>query len=327
MKILVTGGAGFIGSYLVEKLIEKRYEVVVIDNLSTGRFENIDSFVSCKNFTFVHGDILDGELLLSLTKDVSTVFHLAAIAEIVPSIQSPADYFRCNVEGTLNVLEGARRNSVKNFLYAASSSSYGIPDQIPTPESCHSSPRYPYALTKHMGEELVMHWSMLFGIRGISLRLFNVFGPRSRTSGQYGAVFGVFLAQKFNNMPFTVVGDGNQTRDFTFVTDVADAFVSALEAPIDSNIFNVGSGRSVSINYLVELLGGTKTFLPKRPGEPDCTFADISKIKSAIGWSPKVKFEDGVKHLLQNAEIYRDAPLWDKQSIDVATKDWFKFVK
>lgn len=153
-----------------------------------------------------------------------------------------------------------------------------------------------------------------------------MYGPRHRTTGTYGAVFGVFLAQLINNKPLTIVGNGEQTRDFTFVTDVVDACYTAAVSDIKQEIFNVGSDNTYSINYLVELLGGEKEYIPKRPGEPDCTYANISKIKTMLGWTPKVSFEEGVKIMLENLDLYQDAPVWDKDSIDNATKDWFKYL-
>ena len=163
-------------------------------------------------------------------------------------------------------------------------------------------PQYPYALTKYVGEQYVMHWAQVYKLPCVSLRLFNVYGPRSRTSGTYGAVFGVFLAQKLAGKPFTIVSDGSQTRDFTFVTDVADAFVKAADSNLAGEVMNVGSGNHYSVNQLVELLGGDKVHIPKRPGEPDCTFADIRKIKKLLGWSPRVTFGDGVAIMLENIE-------------------------
>jgi UDP-glucose 4-epimerase len=230
------------------------------------------------------------------------------------------------VDGTFNVLQASNAAGIKRFIYAASSSCYGIPDSYPTPEDEEIRPQYPYALTKRLGEELVMHWSQVYKLPAISTRFFNVYGTRSRTSGTYGAVFGVFLAQKLANKPMTIVGDGNQTRDFTYVTDVAQALIAAAKSGIFGKIYNVGSGQTVSVNKLVELLGGEKQNIPKRPGEPDCTFADISKIKSDLNWSPKISIEEGVKLVLENIDYWRNAPVWTPDSIAGATVDWFKYL-
>ena len=177
-----------------------------------------------------------------------------------------------------------------------------------------------------MGEELVMHWSQLYQLPAISLRLFNVYGPRSRTTGAYGAVFGVFLAQKLAGKPYTVVGDGQQTRDFTFVTDVVNAFILAAKSEITGAVMNVGSGNHYSINRLVELLGGDVIHIPKRPGEPDCTFADITRITKQLGWQANVGFEAGVEQMLQHMMDWSDAPVWDPASIAQATEKWFTYL-
>jgi UDP-glucose 4-epimerase len=166
----------------------------------------------------------------------------------------------------------------------------------------------------------------LYGLPALSLRLFNVYGPRSRTTGAYGAVFGVFLAQLMNQQPLTVVGDGTQTRDFTFVTDVANAFKLAAESDVVGQVFNVGSGDTYSINHLVDLLGGEVSYIPKRPGEPDCTFADTSKIKNVLGWLPKVSFEEGVDVMLKNIQDWQHAPVWTVDTIATATNSWFKYL-
>jgi UDP-glucose 4-epimerase len=160
----------------------------------------------------------------------------------------------------------------------------------------------------------------------VSLRLFNVYGPRSRTNGTYGAVFGVFLAQKLAGKSFTVIGDGSQTRDFTFVTDVAAAFIAAAESLVSGEVFNVGSGGTYSVNRLVELLGGPVTYIPKRPGEPDCTFADTAKIRSLLDWRPEVSLEAGVAEMLKHIDYWREAPVWDPASIKEASRDWFAYL-
>jgi len=324
LRAVVTGGAGFIGSHLVERLLKDGHSVTVLDNFSTGRPENLAHLKDSPGLKVVQADIADGQAIKSHFQGADWVFHLAALADIVPSIERPDDYFRANVIGTETVLEAARAAGVKRFVYAASSSCYGIPDSFPTPETAAIRPQYPYALTKRLGEELVLHWGQVYGLPVVCLRFFNVYGPRSRTSGTYGAVFGVFLAQKLAGRPYTVVGDGKQTRDFTFVTDVADALVSAAASDRRGEAFNVGSDKTYSVNRLVELLGGPVTHIPKRPGEPDCTFADISKIRRLLDWQPKVSFEDGVAQMLKHIEYWRAAPVWTPQSIASATDAWFK---
>ncbi len=321
---LVTGGAGFIGSHLVDALLAEDISVRVVDNYSTGRPENL-AHVSGK-VEIIEADIAKSGSWQKSIQGADWVFHLGALADIVPSIQRPEDYFLANVNGTFNVLEAARNAGVKRFIYAASSSCYGIPESFPTAETAEISPQYPYALTKRLGEELVMHWAQLYNLPAIALRLFNVYGPRSRTSGTYGAVFGVFLAQKLAGKPFTVVGDGTQTRDFTYVTDVASAFLTAAKSSSYAEIYNVGSGETVSVNRLVELLGGEVTYIPKRPGEPDCTYADITKIRRELKWQPKVNIKHGVDNVLANIDYWKSAPVWTPATIAVATQDWFKYL-
>lgn len=325
-KALVTGGAGFIGSHLVDKLLQEGYSVIVLDNFSTGRPENLKHQKNNSNLEIIKADIVDLDSIKPYFKGIDHVFHLAALADIVPSIVNPLGYYRSNVDGTFSVVEASRIQGVKKIVYAASSSCYGIPDSFPTLETAQMRPQYPYALTKFLGEQLVLHWGQVYKIPVVSLRLFNVYGPRSRTSGTYGAVFGVFLAQKLNNKPFTVVGDGTQTRDFVFVTDVANAFFMAANSNCQQEAMNVGSGNTYSVNRLVELLKGEVVHIPKRPGEPDCTFADTAKIRKLLGWSPKVSFEQGVKYVLDNIEYWRSAPVWTPEKIETATEDWFKYL-
>lgn len=327
-KAIVTGGAGFIGSHLCEALLNKGFEVVAIDNLTTGREQNVKEFTDNPKFKLVVADINDRGKIKPYFKGANYVFHMAALADIVPSIVNPTGYHYSNVDGTMNLLEVIREvcPDLKKFMYTASSSCYGIPDKYPTPESAEIRPEYPYALTKNLGEQIALHWGKLYKLPVVSLRLFNVYGPKSRTSGTYGAVFGVFLAQKLANKPYTVVGDGKQTRDFTFVADVVSAFIAAAGSDVTGEYFNVGSGDTYSVNRLVELLGGEITYIPKRPGEPDCTFADTKKIREKIGWQPKISFEKGVKVLLDNIDYWRQAPVWTPDSINEATKDWFKYL-
>lgn len=326
MVSLVTGGCGFIGSHIVDRLLKEGHTVRVIDNYSTGRPTNLDHHKGNKNLTIHNLDIRNKDSIEECFKDVDYVFHLAALADIVPSIQMPWEYYSSNVLGTYNVVECAKSAGVKKLVYSASSSCYGIPDAYPTDEKADIRPQYPYALTKRLGEETVLHWGQVYDLPVVTLRLFNVYGTRSRTSGTYGAVFGVFLAQKLAGKPYTVVGTGEQTRDFTYVTDVADAFYQVAISDIVNEIFNIGSGGTYSVNRLVEFLGGDVVYIPKRPGEPDCTFADTTKIEKMLGWKAKVSLEEGVKNILDNIEYWREAPVWTPDTINDATKDWFKYL-
>ncbi|HEX2652439.1 MAG TPA: GDP-mannose 4,6-dehydratase, partial [Xanthobacteraceae bacterium] len=214
---------------------------------------------------------------------------------------------------------------VEKFVYAASSSCYGLA-ATPTDEQHPIAPQYPYALSKYLGEVSTFHWHQVYGLPVNSVCIFNAYGPRVRTTGVYGAVFGVFFRQKLAGKPFTVVGDGTQTRDFIYVTDIAEAFLAAAETTISGERFNVGADKPQSINRLVDILEGEVVYIPKRPGEPDCTWANISKIKSKLGWKPTVSFDDGVKIMLRDIELWRDAPLWEPGTIAQATETWFRYL-
>lgn len=324
MKTVVTGGAGFIGSHLTELLLEKGHSVLVLDNFIAGRQENLAHLKDNPNLKILSLDVSEFAQIKDNFKAVDWVFHLAALADIVPSILEPLKYHKNNVDGTISVLEASRRASVKRFIYVASSTCYGLAGIFPTPETAQISPEYPYALTKYLGEQIALHWCKVYKLPVVSLRPFNVYGPRSRTSGTYGAMFGVFLAQKLAGKPYTIVGDGNQTRDFIFVKDVTRAFLAAAESDVVGEIFNVGSGNTYSVNHIVKLLGGPVAYIPKRPAEPNCTFGDISKIKKILGWQPKISLEEGVKILLDNIDYWRDAPVWTAESIAKATEEWFR---
>jgi UDP-glucose 4-epimerase len=260
-----------------------------------------------------------------LFKGAKYVFHFAGIGDIVPSIEKPIEYMETNVQGTVRVLEASRAAGVSKFVYAASSSCYGLA-QVPTAETALIQPQYPYALSKYQGEQAVFHWGQVYKLPVNSIRIFNAYGTRSRTSGAYGAVFGVFLAQKLAGKPYTVVGDGTQKRDFVYVTDVARGFYAAAVTEKNGESYNVGAGNPQTVNRLVELLGGEVVYVPKRPGEPDCTWAEIGKIREALGWEPKVSLEQGVGEMLKNIDYWRSAPVWDPASIQEATKTWFEML-
>lgn len=326
-KAVVTGGAGFIGSHMVELLLNKGFHVIAIDDMSNGQVDNVDIFKKNKNYEFHKLDIsksLTGKT--GLFKGVKYVFHLAALADIVPSIEKPMKYFKSNVTGTINILEACRKNNIEKIIYSASSSCYGIPDKYPTSEKAEIRPQYPYALTKYIGEEMVMHWNKIYKIPALSLRYFNVYGTRARSNNTYGAVFKVFLKQKLEKHPLTIIGDGKQTRDFTYVTDIVKSNLIAAKSDINGEIFNVGTGKPQSINYLAELIGGETIHIPKRPGEPDSTHADITKIKKMLRWKPLVSFEEGVQTMIDNIDYWKDAPLFTVKKIEKATKDWFKYL-
>lgn len=322
---VVTGGAGFIGSHMVDLLINKNYKVRVIDNLTGGRMSNLSHHSNNSDLEFFEEDILNLKPDSTIFSDALYVFHFAGIGDIVPSIERPLEYMSTNIQGTSHVLECSRYHAVKKFVYAASSSCYGLAD-TPTTENHKICPEYPYALSKNIGEQTAFHWHKVYDLPVNSIRIFNAYGPRVRTTGAYGAVFGVFFKQKLEGMPYTVVGDGSQSRDFIFVTDIATAFLAAAETEHVGEVYNVGAGNPQSVNRLVDLLGGDVVYLPKRPGEPDCTWADITKITNQLSWKPQISFPEGVSKMTANIDKWKDAPLWDPDSIETATKSWFKYM-
>ena len=323
---LVTGGAGFIGSHLVDLLLKKNFRVIVIDNLSGGRLDNLKQHKNNKKLTFKKIDINNIHKNEKIFKNVDYVFHFAGIGDIVPSIETPSNYMMTNVQGTVNVLEASRFSKVKKFIYAASSSCYGI-SNYRTKEDGKINPQYPYALSKYLGEQAAFHWHKVYGLPVNSIRIFNAYGPRVRTTGVYGAVFGVFLKQKLKKKALTVVGSGKQSRDFIYVTDVVKAFFKAATTNNVGEIFNLGSDKPQSVNQLAKLIGGKIVYIPDRPGEPRKTWANISKIKKKLNWKPIVNFKDGVRNMLGQIDQWKTAPLWSPKSINLATKTWFKYLK
>jgi len=322
---VVTGGAGFIGSHMVDLLLERGFKVRAVDNLAGGREQNLAQHRNSGDLVFERRDIRSCEPGDPLFAGARCVFHFAGIGDIVPSIEQPLEYMSVNVQGTVHTLECARRAGVEKFVYAASSSCYGLA-KVPTGEDHPISPQYPYALSKHQGEQAAFHWHQVYRLPVNSIRIFNAYGTRSRTSGAYGAVFGVFLRQKLAGKPFTVVGDGTQSRDFLYVTDVARAFLAAAETSRVGQVWNLGAGKPQTVNRLVELLGGEKVHIPKRPGEPDCTWADITRITGELTWKPEVSFDEGVAKMVAAIDYWRDAPLWEPESIAKATKTWFEYL-
>jgi UDP-glucose 4-epimerase len=324
-KAVVTGGAGFIGSHMVDLLVDKGFRVTVIDDLSGAHRANLARHEESSDVELIVGDICALTPGGADFTGAKYVFHFAGIGDIVPSIERPIEYMNINVQGTVRVLECARAAGVERFVYAASSSCYGLA-ATPTDEDHPIVPQYPYALSKYQGEQAAFHWNAVYRLPVNSVCIFNAYGPRVRTTGAYGAVFGVFFRQKLAGKPFTVVGDGTQSRDFIYVTDVASAFYAAATTPHAGLRFNLGAGKPRSVNDLVALLGGDVVYIPKRPGEPDITFADIGRITALTDWRPTVDFETGVRAMLEHIELWKDAPLWDPASIAEATRTWFNYL-
>lgn len=323
---VVTGGAGFVGSHAVDALLARGFTVRVIDDLRGGRVANIAHVLDGSRVVLHEIDICTLAPDSPIFTGADLVLHFAGIGDIVPSVEHPADYMQTNVMGTVRVLEAARHAGVRRFVYAASSSCYGAKPSVPTGEDSPIVTEYPYALSKYQGEQAAFHWARVYGLSVNAIRIFNAYGPRSRTSGAYGAVFGVFLKQKLAHAPFTVVGDGTQRRDFVFATDVAEAFVLAGLTELSGRIWNLGCGDPQSVNRLVELLDGPVVHIPKRPGEPEATWADITAISRDLGWEQRVSFEEGVEAVVANIDYWADAPLWDVESIATATEPWFRML-
>lgn len=323
---LVTGGAGFIGSHTTRFLLDKGFKVIVVDNFSNGSLANLSDVLNNADLEILHQDICDLDVDEKSLNEIDFVYHFAGIGDIVPSINNPKDYFYSNVEGTLRLAECFRSKKLRKFVYAASSSCYGIAE-VPTKETNPINPMHPYALTKYLAEEILLHWCKVYKLPVISIRIFNAYGPRARTSGNYGAVFGVFMKQKLEGKPYTVVGDGEQLRDFVHVSDVANAFWLASKSDYVGRIYNLGRGEPVSINEIVDLLGGDRVSIPWRPGEPQVTWADVGKIRDELDWHPEIDIETGIQDMIANIELWRDAPLWSRDSILETTKTWFEFLE
>ena len=298
-KSIITGGAGFIGSNLTDHLVRIGHKVIILDNFVSGKKNNLAHHKK-KDVKIVKLDISKSKNLDRYFKGVDYIFHLAGLAEIIPSIKNPKQYFDNNVIGSLNVVEAAKKAKIKKLIYAASSSCYGTPKSFPTSEKDKIDLKHPYAVTKFMGEELIMKYASIFNMPNISFRFFNVYGPRLNTSGQYSAVIGNFLSQMRKKKPLTIVGNGKQTRDFIHVDDLANAFIKVIKSKSVNKIYNLGSGKRTSINTIAKIFGGKKKFIPIRPGEPRNSLANISKIKKEINWKPKITIKEGIKRLLKN---------------------------
>ncbi len=325
MKIaIVTGAAGFIGSHMVEFLLNKNFYVYGIDNLSNGKKDNLNNVIKKKKFKFIKKDITKQISPKIFKKKINYIFHFAGLGDVVPSIENPIQYITNNIVGTGNLLELGKHLKINKFIYAASSSCYGINNKKIN-ENEKIFLEHPYAFSKYYGEKLCFFWAKLYKLKVVSIRIFNAYGPRVRTNGNYGAVFGVFFKQKLKQKPLTVVGDGKQKRDYVFVTDVCNAFYLASKNIRATNeIFNLGAGEPQEINKLVKILNSKVIRIPWRPGEPKVTWANISKISKYLKWKPKIKFKDGVNIMLKDINYWKNAPLWDKKKIKKATKTWFK---
>lgn len=294
---VVTGGAGFIGAHLTEALIERGWDVDVIDTLISGKREHVHP-----KARFHEIDVRDADALLPLAAGADCVFHLAALPSVEQSIQYPKETHEVNCTGTLNVLHAAKEGGAKRFVYSASCAAYGDQESTPFHEGLAAKPLSPYALQKYIGEEYAHMYAELHALPTVSLRYFNVYGPRQNPTGPYASVLGRFLVQKGEGKPLTITGDGEQTRDFTHVRDVVAANILAAESDQvgKGEVINIGSGRNVSINDLAALFGGPVVHIPARQEIRDA-LADNTRAREMLDWSPKVLFEDGVNELLREA--------------------------
>jgi nucleoside-diphosphate-sugar epimerase len=296
-KIIVTGGAGFIGSNLTDALIEKGHEVLIIDNLSTGKKQHLNPRAK-----FFKKDIRDFDKIKSLFKGVDFVFHQAALPRVPLSVEKPKETNDINVGGTINVLVAAKDAQVKRVIYAASSSAYGNKVSMPMKEDMPCQPISPYGLQKYIGELYSKVFYEIYGLPTVSLRYFNVYGPRQPEEGAYVPVIGLFLTQKAKGEKLTITEDGEQTRDWTHVTDVVRANILAMESEKvgRGEVINIGAGKNHTVNEVAELIGGETTHIPPRPGDVRDTLADIGKAKELLGWQPEITLEQGIKKLLEN---------------------------
>jgi UDP-glucose 4-epimerase len=302
MKYLVTGGAGFIGSHIVESLV-CHHNVVILDNLFSGNVTNIQPFLEKKNVTFVHGSVTDLPLLQQISKDIDGIFHEAAIASVQQSVQDPLQTHAVNSTGTLNVLIAARDCGVKNVVCASSAAVYGDNPVMPKQEDMIPAPLSPYAVSKLTGEYYCSVFSQLYGVKTVSLRYFNVFGPRQDPSSEYSGVISKFIAQVSRNEPITIFSDGEQTRDFVFVKDVVSANLLAMEHDI-CGVFNIGSGTQMALNELATVVKGIfgsdvpVNYAPPRKGDIRASCADISKARKKLGYSPIYSMRKGLEQTI-----------------------------
>ncbi len=298
MKTLVIGGAGFIGSHLVEELVKLKFDVVVLDNLSTGNINNLK--LVKKKISFIKQDIRINKNLKEILFDVDCIFHLAALSKVSESFQYPKKYYNNNVIGTKNILNSINKKKLKKIIFTASASCYGNPKKIPTSENAKIQTLSPYAYSKWISEKMIMKCANKNKFNAISLRLFNVYGSRSKASSSYSSVISIFLKRKKNRQKLTITGDGKQTRSFIHVKDVVNALIKSITLVKKNTIFNVGNSKSISINEIAKVFKSKKKYVAARYGEPKHSSANINKIKTKIGWKPKISIKKGIVQLIKN---------------------------
>lgn len=293
--MVVTGGAGFIGSHLSEALLEEGYHVRIVDDLSQGRREYVP-----QGAEFLEGPIGDKDLLARAFEGAKGVFHLAAMSKVAPSIDKIEYCTEQNVLGTLQVLMAARECGVSKVVYSASSSYYG---NLPAPqnETMLPNPLNPYALSKYVGEQYCELYTVLFGLPTVSLRYFNVYGKRQPSEGAYALVLGIFLKKLSEGKPLVIHGDGAQRRDFVHVSDIVRANLAAFRSEAQGMVLNVGSGTNISVQELADLISANQVYEPRRAGDAEITLADISKTRKMLGWEPRVSIEEGIQAMIDDA--------------------------
>jgi UDP-glucose 4-epimerase len=308
IKAVVTGGAGFIGSHIVEELIVRNWQIKIIDDLSTGRIENIKPFLSEKNVDYVQGSITNLPLLEKHIYGMDYIFHEAAIPSVPRSIDNPLASNEANINGTLNVLIAARNNHVKKVVFASSSSVYGDTPTLPKKEDMIPNPQSPYAVNKLAGEYYCRVFNTVYKLPTICLRYFNVYGPRQNPNSQYAAVIPKFLKSILTDQSPVIFGDGEQSRDFTFVKDVVTANILAAESEI-TGIFNIGEGKGITLNKLTKLMlvllkktDIRAIYQRERPGDVKHSLADITKAAS-FGYKPQYDVENGLKETIRSIVI------------------------
>lgn len=298
-KVVVVGGAGFIGSHVTDALVERRYDVHVLDNLLGGKKENVNT-----SATFHKADIRNLDDIKPVVKGATCVFHFAALPRVQYSIEHPEETHDVNVTGTQNVLIASKEGGVKRVVYSASSSAYGDQKVLPLVETMTPNPKSPYGLHKYVGEVYCKVWSTVYGLETVSLRYFNVYGPRLNPEGAYALAMGKFLRQRKEGKPMTIWGDGTQTRDFTHVRDVARANLLAMESDKVGlgEVINIGAGKNYSVNQLTTIIGGPVEHEPPKV-EPHDTLANNSLANELLGWKPEVVFEEGVAELKKDFNL------------------------
>lgn len=323
LKSLVTGAAGFIGSHLVDQLMKAGHEVVAIDNEINGSWSNLTQWEENQRFKKVHQDILEIQPNDQNFKDCDYVFHLASLECPTTSLSNPEIFFSTNIHGTVKVLQASRQSKIKKFLYAGSSAVYGDAS-TPTTENDSIAPLTPSCLTKSQAEEICLHWGEVFSIPVNGLRIFNSFGPRDQTKIYPGSAFSIWMKQKNQGQPLTVVGDGSHARDFIYCTDVANAFyIAALEGK-EGEVYNIGSGKAVSLNEITDQVKGKKIFLKNREDEPSKTWADISKFQFDCNWQPRIPLESGIEFSLDVLDEWKGDATWNEESLNDFFQTWFE---